>query len=93
LRGQLRIKGDNMRKVSRWAKLSAAEIISVTGHKARKDKKGLFYHKGGAGIESNPLSLRRPAMYLDGDNSNNRKGVQRERGKSEIWPFEGFSKY
>jgi hypothetical protein len=77
--------------VSRWSNLSAHEIIAVTGHKARKDKRGLFYAKGGAGIENNPLSLRRNRMYLDSDNTGNRKGIKRKRGKSEIRQFTGFT--
>lgn len=66
---------------SRWKSLSSNEIIHMFGHKEMKKCKGLFYHKGGAGIESNPLCLRKPRLYLDGEKG--RKGIFREKSKLE----------
>lgn len=79
--------------VSRWKGLSIEKIQSVTGHKAWKRKRGLFYAKGGAGIEKNPLSLRKPVGYMDSDNTGNRKGIRRERSVGEIREFTGFSSW
>jgi len=87
----------NLRRMSglaRWREAYAIDLSDYS-HKTRKDKQGLFYHKGGAGIENNPASKRRPTdnwgeRKVKGHKGSRRNIIFREKSKWEVnHPFTG----
>jgi hypothetical protein len=81
--------------VQRFLEASAIDL-SEYSHKGRKDKRGLFYHKGGAGIENNPHSKRQPndafnIRKVKGKMEPRRNIIVREKSKWEKNnPFTGW---
>lgn len=80
--------------VKRFLEANAVDLRGYS-HKSRKDKRGLFYHKGGAGIEVTPHSKRKPTdnwgeRKVKGHKGSRRNIIFREKSKWEVnHPFTG----
>lgn len=57
----IKLVNENERELSRWTVSQESLITQAVQYKHWHAKKGIFYAKGGAGIERNPMSLRKPS--------------------------------
>jgi hypothetical protein len=83
-----------IQQLDRW--LAQEESVIVPACKGSKYTRGLFYHKGGAGIETSPYSKRKPNDTFGLNKIKGKpgiyKGLYRVKSKQEIKDLENATK-